>query len=108
MIVIGGGLAGAHSIFMPRIIDEMNGSIDTYNGEKINRLVLKVFNLEDTEQMELFIKGEEREINIPGSNEKIKYDPLKRIGVGISRLGTSKATAIGAYAFALNSIDNIN
>ncbi len=108
LIVIGGGLAGAHSIFMPRIIDEMNGSIDTYNGEKINRLVLKVFNLEDTEQMELFIKGEEREINIPGSNEKIKYDPLKRIGVGISRLGTSKATAIGAYAFALNSIDNIN
>jgi glucokinase len=108
LIVIGGGLAGAHSIFLPRIIDEMNGSILSYGGEKLNRLVFKVFNLEDDDQMELFIRGEEREINIPGSDEKVRYDPLKRIGIGISKLGTSKATAIGAYAFALNSIDNIN
>jgi len=108
LIVIGGGLAGAHSIFLPRIIDEMNGSILSYDGKKINRLVFKVFNLEDDEQMELFISGEEREIHIPGSSEKVKYDPLKRTGIGISKLGTSKAIAIGAYAFALNSIDNIN
>jgi len=32
-------------------------------------------------------------------------DPLHRIGIGISRLGTSKATAIGAYAFALKKPD---
>lgn len=108
LIVIGGGLAGAHSIFLPRIIDEMNGSIMSYDGKKLNRLVFKVFNLEDDDQLELFVRGEEREINIPGSNEKIRYDPLKRIGIGVSKLGTSKAIAIGAYAFALNSIDNIN
>ena len=108
LIVIGGGLAGAHSIFLPKIVDDMNGHILSYNGEKMNRLVLKVFNLEDSKQMALFIKGGEREIFIPGTNEKVKYDPLKRTGIGISRLGTSKAVAIGAYAFALNSIDNIN
>jgi glucokinase len=108
LIVIGGGLAGAHSIFMPRIIDEMNGHILSYKGEKMNRLVIKAFNLEDDGQRDLFIKGGEREILIPGTAEKVKYDPLKRTGIGISRLGTSKAVAIGAYAFALNSIDNIN
>jgi predicted NBD/HSP70 family sugar kinase len=32
-------------------------------------------------------------------------DPLQRIGVGISRLGTSKAVAVGAYAFALSALD---
>jgi len=108
LIVIGGGLAGAHSIFLPRIIDEMNGHIMSYGGEKMNRLVLKVFNLENDSQRELFIKGGEREILIPGTNQKVKYDPVKRTGIGISKLGTSKAVAIGAYAFALNSIDNIN
>jgi glucokinase len=34
----------------------------------------------------------------------IDYDPIKRIGVGISRLGTSEAVAIGAYSYALNEL----
>jgi glucokinase len=31
----------------------------------------------------------------------LKYDPAQRVGVGTSRLGTSQAIAVGAYAFAL-------
>jgi glucokinase len=42
---------------------------------------------------------------IPGSFRTIAYDPLKRTGVGVSRLGTSKAVAIGAYTFALHKLD---
>ena len=42
---------------------------------------------------------------MPGSGRKVAYDPLKRIGVGLSRLGTSRAVAIGAYAFALAELD---
>ena len=38
---------------------------------------------------------------MPGSGRKVAYDPLKRIGVGLSRLGTSQAVAMGAYSFAL-------
>jgi glucokinase len=34
----------------------------------------------------------------------LQYDPLQRLGVGMSRLGTSEAVAIGAYAFALKSL----
>jgi glucokinase len=35
----------------------------------------------------------------------VQYDPLQRIGVGMSRLGTSEAVAIGAYNFALRKLD---
>ena len=38
---------------------------------------------------------------MPRSQKKVRYDSLQRIGVGLSRLGTSGAVAIGAYAFAL-------
>jgi hypothetical protein len=34
-------------------------------------------------------------------------DASPRIGVGLSRLGTSEAVAIGAYAFALRKLDSI-
>jgi glucokinase len=35
---------------------------------------------------------------------KLVYDPLQRTAVGISRLGTSEAVAIGAYAYALHQL----
>jgi glucokinase len=35
----------------------------------------------------------------------VKHDPSPRIGVGLSRLGTSEAVAIGACAFALRKLD---
>ena len=37
----------------------------------------------------------------------VDYDPVKKIGVGITRLGTSRAVAVGAYAYALNELSNI-
>jgi glucokinase len=104
LVVIGGGLSGAHELFLPRIVEEMNLQFT----EDIDRLEVRAFNLEDKNDLELFIKGEEREIKIPGSEKTIKYDPLQRIGVGISMLGTEKAVHIGAYAFALSNLDKIN
>ena len=44
---------------------------------------------------------------MPGTTRKIGYDPMPRIGVGISKLGTSEAVAIGAYAFALRKLDSV-
>ena len=63
------------------------------------------FNFEDAAQRKKFLKGETREVTIPGSKRKVKYDPLQRLGVGMSRLGTSEAVAVGAYAFALRKLD---
>jgi glucokinase len=35
------------------------------------------------------------------------YDPIKKTGIGISRLGTSSAVAIGAYAYAIDQLENM-
>jgi glucokinase len=64
-----------------------------------------VYNLEEKDELNKFLRGAAKEITVYGSSKKIKYDSEMRIGIGISRIGTSKAISIGAYAFALNSLD---
>ncbi|MCF8303980.1 MAG: ROK family protein [Bacteroidales bacterium] len=105
LIVIGGGLSGAHPLFLTRLVEEMNSRFKTYNGSDLDRLEIKVFNLEDEKDFNEFYKGDTREITVPFSNRKIKYDPLKRIGIGVTRLGTSLAVHVGAYDYALNELD---
>jgi len=104
LVVIGGGIAGAHRQFLPHIIDEMNSTYAAPNGERFRRLIPWAFNLEEPAQLELFLSGETKELPVPRSSRKVKFDGLQRVGVGISRLGTSEATAIGAYAFALSRL----
>jgi glucokinase len=41
---------------------------------------------------------------VPDSDRLIEYDPLQRLGVGMSRLGTSEAVALGAYGYALSKL----
>jgi glucokinase len=55
--------------------------------------------------MKAFLAGDVREISIPGTTKKLKYDPSPAVGVAMSRLGTSEAIALGAYAFALQNVD---
>ncbi len=107
LMVLGGGLTGAHSMFLPQIVSEMNHPISTLSGKKIDRLEVKVYNLEDEEEFFMFAQGGEKEIVVPGTQRSIRWDPAKRLGVGISRLGTSKAVALGAYAFALHNLDRV-
>jgi len=88
---------------------EMHSSLSTYDGSnEVHRIVQKVFNLESPEEQKLFVAGATKTITVPGSDRAISYDPMKRIGIGVSTLGTSRAVSIGAYAFALNKIDQTN
>jgi len=105
LAVIGGGVSGAWPLFLPALVDELNSNYTAPNGQPFRRLVQVAFNLEDAVQRKQFLKGQTREIVVPGSKRKLKYDPLARIGVGMSRLGTSEAVGVGAYAFALNALD---
>jgi glucokinase len=104
LVVIGGGLTGAADLFLPALVAEMNAPYESPWGRN-PRLETKAFNLEDAGARTAFLKGERREIAVPGSARKVVYDPLQRTGVGLSRLGTSRATALGAYAFALSALD---
>lgn len=106
LVVIGGGLSGAHSLFLPYIIDEMNGSYVAPGGKTFPRLSSRAYNLEVKNELESFLKGSVREINVYGTDKKVTYDSHMRTGVGISKIGASKAISIGAYAFALSKLDS--
>src|ERR1035437_2851755 len=106
LAVIGGGISNGWPLYLPTLIDELNSTYTSPKGNKFRRLSSVAFNLEDKSQFKKFLKGESRTIKVHGSNRKIKYDPLQRVGVGISRLGTSEAIAMGAYAFALHHLDD--
>ncbi|MES2475739.1 MAG: ROK family protein [Verrucomicrobiota bacterium] len=107
LTVIGGGVSGAWPLFLPAVVAEMNSSYADPKGGKFPRLAQAAFNLEDPEQLATFLQGDRREITVPGTGEILAYDPLPRVGVGMSRLGTSEAVAIGAYAYALDQLDRI-
>ena len=105
LAVIGGGVAGANALFFGPLVKEMNAPYVFGDGQKRPRLLSRVYNLEDERELAEFMKGEKKSIQVPQSSSTIMYDPLKRLGVGMSKLGTSKAVSIGAYAFALNALD---
>ena len=103
LVVVGGGISHASSLILPAIVDAMNDSFPR-EGNPLRRLIQKVFNIEDAKQRDAFLRGAAKELKIPGSTKKIAYDPLQRTAVGLSRLGTSEAVGIGAYAYALNRL----
>jgi glucokinase len=108
LVVIGGGLSKAWQLFAPEMLTYLNGSISDLKGNKISRLVMNVWDLEDESTLDSFIHGQNRQVLVPFSGRQLHYDPLKRTGVGLSKLGTSKAIALGAYGFALNSLNTVN
>lgn len=105
LVVIGGGLTGARKYFMPRLIEQLQGVLHSVTGEEIPRMPEKAFNLDDEEQFAQFAHGSARPIKVYGTDKTVIYDPMKRTGVAISKLGASKAISIGAYSFALSMLD---
>jgi len=105
LVVFGGGISGAKDLFLNALVDEMNGNYDNIDGSKLHRMAVKAFNLDNKNELSEFIKGNKKEIDVPLTDKKIQYDPLARIGVGISKIGTSEAISIGAYAFALQQLN---
>lgn len=105
LAVIGGGLSGAAPLFMPALMAELNGDFIGPDGKPFRRFAARAFNLDEPEQLKQFVAGETRVVAVPGGSRKVQYDPLQRTGIGLSRLGTSEAVAIGASAFALSKLD---
>jgi len=103
--VIGGGIAGAKDLIVPAMLQEMRSNYSNYAHEVYPRLVQKVFYLDDQEDLQQFLAGANTVIKVPKSDREISYDPMARVGVGFSKIGTSKAISLGAYAYALNALD---
>ncbi len=105
LAVIGGGLSAAAPLFFPALLAELRGSLVGADGRPQRRLRAAVFDLEDLAELTAFLAGAARPVPVPGSVRSVPYDAGKKLGVGLSRLGTSRAIAIGAWAVALEELD---
>ena len=105
VIVIGGGITAAGKYLKPAILEEMRSQIQTLDGGTLNRVQMKVYDLDNEAEFAEFARGEQRTIKVYGTDKEVSYDPQKRVGVMFSKIGASTAISLGAYAFALNEID---
>ena len=108
LIVIGGGITGARKWIMPSLLKELRSKMHTIAGDELNRVQMKVYDLDSEEEFKEFAKGDQRTLKVYGTDRYVAYDPQKRIGVAISKLGASQAISVGAYAFALSQLDTEN
>ncbi len=106
VVVIGGGITGAKELYMPAVMEEVNNSFKERQGGDIYRLVQKVFDYGNSEEREMFLKKHSVEVMIPGSDKKVAYNSFSRTAIAHSKIGASRAIALGAFTFALNSLDN--
>jgi glucokinase len=103
LAVIGGGISAAAPLFMPALMKAVNGVYER-DGNPLRRVVATAFNIDDPAERAVFLQGQRRTLTVPGSGRTIEYDPLQRVAVGLARLDTSEAVALGAYAFALGAL----
>lgn len=106
IIVLGGGISNAYKLFMPDLVKEMNKPFSLPKGGKISRMEVKAYNLNSKSDLNKFLKVKANTVEVPFSKKTVTYDPVKRIGVGVSTLGTEKAISLGAYYYAINHIKN--
>jgi len=104
-VVIGGGLSGAHSLILPTVVEELNKTWKRLDGAPVQRMEVFAYNLHNQDCLADFIKNDDIQIPIPGSIQTITYQDQKKVAVGVSRLGTSEAVALGAYAYALTALE---
>ncbi len=105
LIVIGGNITRSNDLIMPALLREMRSQIETLGGDKLDRVQMKVYDLDDETEFDRFARGDQRKIKVFGSDDEVVYDPEKRVGVITSKLGASMAISLGAYAFALAKLD---
>ena len=106
VIVLGGGVSKAAKFYMPALLKEVRATMHTLDGNTLARVPSYIYNLEDPQEFGQFVHGQTKEVEVFGTGRRVRIDTQKRLGITLSQLGTSKATAIGAYCFALHAIDN--
>ncbi len=94
LVVLGGGISKAHKYIIPAIIENLRGWLQ-----------MDVVDLTTDEGMNAFLKDTAVEVRVPGSDRTVLYHSEKKTGIAVSRIGTSEAVSLGAYAYALMQID---
>ena len=97
LVVMGGGLSGASAYILPALTEAL-----------APWLQMEPLNLTSEDGLRRFLEDRSELIPVPGSDRCVRYRREKKTGITVSRLGTSKAVALGAYAYALSQIDQTN
>lgn len=100
-VVMGGGITGAEDMYMPAVMETIRGKF----ADGQDRLVHKVFYLNDPSEAEQFYDVPVKQIKIPGTELTTDYCAEPRIAIATSSIGGSEAVALGAYAYALAQLD---
>ena len=103
LVVLGGGLSGAAGLFRTALLDELNGALALSTGP-VPRLAFRVLDLDDPAGLAALAADDTRPLHVPGTEHTVPGAPDKRAGIGITRLGTTAAIALGAYAHALDEL----
>jgi glucokinase len=105
LVVIGGGISAAHELFMPAVMQELNGQYQLREGSaRAPRTLMSAFNMQDETDRRAFFAHKVRSIAVPRSDKNVSHDQSKRTPIVISKLGTGLAMAIGAYEVAVNEL----
>lgn len=105
LVVIGGGLSGASAHTLPAVMEKLNERLGTFSGNSFERLQMKVFDMDNEDQLKELLRSDEEQILVYGTQEYTRYVKTKKTGIAVSKLGTSHAVSLGAYAYALNELD---
>ena len=108
IVVIGGGLSGASKYIVPAMVRTMGKNRLTLSGNSVPSLQMQVFDLTSPEGMQAFLEDHSTLVRVPGTGREVRYRSEKKTGVAVSRIGTGRAVALGAYAYALSEIDRNN
>ena len=108
IVVIGGGLSGAAKYIVPAMVGAMGKNRLTLSGVSIPCLQMQVEDLTSPEGMQAFLEDRSTLVRVPGTGREVRYCSEKKTGVAVSRIGTGRAVALGAYAYALSEIDRNN
>lgn len=101
LAVLGGGLSGAADLFLPALMAELNGSLRDFEGRSVPRLELRAHRWDDPGDRAAFLAPAVGSVQVPGSARRVPFEAVKRTAVGCTRLGTSRATALGAWSLAV-------
>ena len=103
LIVLGGGVANSHDLFLPATINEMDaGYVNSGNSEQ-PRMVAKCYNAMSEDDLATFLDENSKSFSYEGVESEYNKHPSTLIGV--SEMGTSKAVALGAYALAIKNLE---
>lgn len=108
MVVIGGGVAGAHKYIFPSIVEVLHEKLTTLGGHSVSRLQMLVWDMTDPCQAKRILEPEVLRVKVLGTEKEVDYRIRKSTAITVTSLGTNRAISLGAYVFALSKLDKEN